>query len=161
MKWLATGLALALAFVVQSALTLILPGPGRLLDPFLVVVVYCGLTGGETHGMLAGAAAGWIQDTQFGGTVNGLSALTKLLIGFAVGVAATRFLMAATSARLLVLFAATLVDALVFERLALVFEVGASDVSLRLLFARALANAILGVLAFQAFEMRVRREVRS
>lgn len=160
MRWLATGLALALAFVIQSALTLILPGPGRLLDPFLVVVVYCGLTGGETHGMLAGAAAGWIQDTQFGGTVNGLSALTKLLVGFAVGVAATRFLMAATSARLLVLFAATLVDALVFERLALVFEVGASDVSLRLLFARAVANAVLGVLAFQAFEMRVRREVR-
>jgi rod shape-determining protein MreD len=159
-RWLATGLALALAFVIQSALTLILPGPGRLLDPFLVVVVYCGLTGGETHGMLAGAAAGWIQDTQFGGTVNGLSALTKLLVGFAVGVAATRFLMAATSARLLVLFAATLVDALVFERLALVFEVGASDVSLRLLFARAVANAVLGVLAFQAFEMRVRREVR-
>ncbi len=160
MKWLATALALALAFVIQSALTLILPGPGRLLDPFLVVVVYCGLTGGETHGMLAGAAAGWIQDTQFGGTVNGLSALTKLLVGFVVGVAATRFLMAATSARLLVLFAATLVDALVFERLALVFEVGASDVSLRLLFARAIANAILGVLAFQAFEMRMRREVR-
>lgn len=160
MKWLATGLALVLAFVIQSSLTLILPGPGRLLDPFLVVVVYCGLIGGETHGMLAGATAGWIQDTQFGGTVNGISALTKLLIGFAVGIAATRFLMTTTSARLLVLFAATLVDALVFERLALVFEVGASDVSLRLLFARAVANAILGVLAFQAFEMRVRREVR-
>jgi rod shape-determining protein MreD len=161
MKWLATGVALALAFAIQSALTLILPGPGRLLDPFLVVVVYCGLTGGETQGMLAGAAAGWIQDTQFGGTVTGLSALTKLIIGFAVGVAATRFLMAATSARLLVLFAATLVDALVFERLALVFEIGASEVSLRLLFARAIANAVLGVLAFQALELRMRREARS
>lgn len=161
MKWLATGLALGLAFVIQSALTLVLPGPGRLLDPFLVVVVYCGLTGGETHGMLAGAAAGWIQDTQFGGAVIGLAALTKLLVGFAVGMAATRFLVSATSARLLVLFAATLVDALVFERLALVFEIAASEMSLRVLFVRAVANAVLGVLALQAFELRTRHEAHS
>lgn len=161
MKWLATGLALGLAFVIQSALTLVLPGPGRLLDPFLVVVVYCGLTGGETHGMLAGTAAGWIQDTQFGGAVIGLAALTKLLVGFAVGVAATRFLVSAPSARLLVLFAATLVDALIFERLALVFEIAASEMSLRVLFARAVANAVLGVLALQAVELRVRHEARS
>jgi rod shape-determining protein MreD len=160
MKWVATALALLVAFVIQSALTVILPWPGRLLDPFLVVVVYCGLTGGETHGMLAGAAAGWIQDIQFGGPVTGLSALTKLLLGFSVGVAATRFLMATTSARLLVLFGATLLDALIFERLALVFEVGASEISLRLLFARAVANAVLGVLAFQALELRARREAR-
>jgi len=161
MKWLGTGLALGLAFVIQSALTLVLPGPGRLLDPFLVVVVYCGLTGGETHGMLAGAVAGWIQDTQFGGAVIGMAALTKLLVGFAVGMAATRFLVTATSARLLVLFAATLVDAMVFERLAVVFEIAASEMSLRVLFTRAVANAVLGVLAFQAFELRARRETGS
>ncbi len=161
MRWLATGLGLGLALVIQSGLTLVLPGPGRLLDPFLVVVVYCGLTGGETHGMLAGATAGWIQDTQFGGAVSGLSALTKLLVGFAVGMAATRFLVTASLARLLVLFGATLIDALIFERLALVFEIAASEMSLRLLLARAVANAVLGVLAFQALEFRAQREQRS
>jgi rod shape-determining protein MreD len=160
MKWLGTALSLALAVVIQSGLTLVMPEPGRLLDPFLVVVVYCGLVGGETHGMMAGVVAGWIQDALFGSTVTGLSALTKLLIGFGVGVAATRFLMTSHTARLLVLFGATLLDALVFERLALLFEVDASLLSLRVLLVRAVATAVLGVLAYRAFEMRTRREVR-
>ncbi len=160
MRWLATGAALVLAFLIQSGLTLVMPEPGRLIDPFLVVVVYCGLVGGETHGMLAGVVAGWIQDALFGSTVTGISALTKLLIGFGVGIAATRFLMTTTSVRMLVLFAATLLDALVFERFALLFEVSASDLSLRVLLVRAVANSVLGVLAFQAFELRARRTVR-
>ena len=57
----------------------------RVFDPFLLVVVYCGLTGGEVHGMLAGAAAGWVQDVHFGGRILGLSGLSKLLVGFGVG----------------------------------------------------------------------------
>ena len=54
-----------------------LPAEARFLDPFLLVVVYCALVGGETHGMLAGAAAGWVQDVHFGGSVLGLSALAE------------------------------------------------------------------------------------
>lgn len=161
MKWLWTAVALLLAFVLQSGLSLVVSGNGRLLDPFLLVVVYCGLTGGETHGMLAGAGAGWIQDVEFGGSVGGLSALTKLLLGFAVGMTATRFLLATPAARVLVLFAATLLDALVFERLALVFEVPAAEVSLAGLVARSLINALVGGLAFYAIELRVRKEARS
>lgn len=160
MRWLWTALALLLALMLQSGLSLVV-GNGRLLDPFLLVVVYCGLVGGETHGMLTGAVAGWIQDIQFGGPVTGLSALTKLLLGFAVGMTATRFLLATPAARLLVLFAATLLDALVFERLALVFEVPAAEVSLEGLIARGVVNALVGGLAFYALELRLRKEVRS
>ena len=57
-----TGLAIAGAVLVETALGYLVPAPGRYLDPFLLVVVYCALAGGETHGMLAGAAAGWVQD---------------------------------------------------------------------------------------------------
>lgn len=161
MKWLWTLVALLFALVLQSGLTLLLPGHGRLLDPFLLVVVYCGLIGGETHGMLAGGAAGWIQDIEFGGTVTGLSALTKIVLGFAVGMTATRFLLATAGARVLVLFASTLLDALVFERLALVFEVPAAELSAGSLLSRAALNALVGGLAFHALEMRFRREARS
>jgi rod shape-determining protein MreD len=160
-KWLWTALALLLALVLQSGLSLVLPGHGRLLDPFLLVVVYCGLVGGETHGMLAGAAAGWIQDIEFGGSVTGLAALTKILVGFAVGMTATRFLLASTGARVLVLFAATLLDALAFERLALVFEIPASEVSAAGLLSRAALNALVGGLLFHALELRLRREART
>ncbi len=160
MKWPLTIAGLLLALAAQTALSLVLPREGRLIDPFLLVVVYCGLVFGETHGMLAGTAAGWIQDLHFGGAVTGLQALTKILIGFAVGATATRFLIAATTTRFLVLFAATLLDALVFERFALVFEVPASEISLSGLFGRAALNAVLGSLLFQALDTRLRQAAR-
>jgi cell shape-determining protein MreD len=152
------GLVLALA--IQTGLGLVFPREGRLFDPFLLVVVYSGLVFGETHGMLAGTAAGWIQDLQFGGGVTGLQPLTKILIGFAVGATATRFLIAAATTRFLVLFAATLLDALVFERFALVFEVPASELSLAGLFGRAGLNAALGSVLFQILDARLRGAVR-
>ena len=80
------------------------------------MVVYCGLTGGETHGMLAGAAAGWVQDVHFGGPVVGLSGLTKVLVGFGGRRWRPRASCSAGPApRVLVLFAAALADALLFE----------------------------------------------
>jgi hypothetical protein len=53
-----TGLAIAGAVLVETALSYLVASPGRYIDPFLLVVVYCALSFGETHGMLAGAAAG-------------------------------------------------------------------------------------------------------
>jgi rod shape-determining protein MreD len=159
-RWPLTGAALIVALALQSALTLVLPRESGLFDPFLLVVVYCGLVFGETHGMLAGTAAGWIQDLQFGGAVSGLQPLTKMLVGFAVGVAATRFLIAAATTRFLVVFAATLLDALAFERFALVFDVPTSQVSASSLVARAVLNALAGSLLFQAVDARLRREAR-
>lgn len=160
MRWTLTALALLVALAVQTGLTLLLPRESRLLDPFLLVVVYCGLVFGETHGMLAGAAAGWVQDIQFGGAVTGLQALTKILVGFGVGAVATRFLIAATATRFMVLFAATLVDALVFERFARLFDVPAADVSAAGLLGRGALNALLGSLLFHAIDARLRRERR-
>lgn len=160
MRWALTGVSLLVALALQTAFTLLLPRESRLFDPFLLVVVYCGLVFGETHGMLAGTAAGWIQDLQFGGAVSGLQPLTKLLVGFAVGAAATRFLIAAAITRFLVVFAATLLDALAFQRFALVFDVPASDVSASGLLARAVLNALVGSLLFQAVDARLRREAR-
>ena len=96
------------ALLVQTALSrLIVPGQARILDPFLLVVVYCGAHGGETHGMLAGAAAGWVQDVHFGGPrARALRRSPRSLVGF--GGRARRHALPARGAggaRLLVLFA--------------------------------------------------------
>ena len=161
MKLVWTGGALVVALVLQSTLGILVPGEARIVDPFLLVVVYCGLVGGETHGMLAGMAAGWVQDIHFGGPVAGLSGLTKLLVGFGVGVAGSRFLVVGTAPRLLVLFAASLADAILFERLALVFELPLSSLTILSLLGRATANALAGAVLFELAEMRFRRrEVR-
>lgn len=158
MRWMLTALAVLAALGMQTGLGLVLPQASRFVDPFLLVVVYCGLVFGETHGMLAGALAGWVQDLQFGGSVTGLQALTRILIGFGVGAVATRFLIVATATRFLLLFAATLVDALVFERFARVFEVPTSELSSLGLLGRGAVNALLGSLLFPAVDARRSRQ---
>jgi rod shape-determining protein MreD len=152
-----TAAAILAALLLQTALGIVMPTSGRVLDPFLLVVVYCGLAGGETHGMLAGVAAGWVQDIHFGGSVAGLSALSKLVVGYAVGLAGNRFMIVGTGPRLLVLIAATVADAVLFDRLALVFEVGAAALSVADLLTRAAVNALVGAAVFGVVDFRLRR----
>jgi rod shape-determining protein MreD len=149
-----TAVALVAALAVQTALSLIGPGWARILDPFLLVVVYCGLKGGETHGMLAGAAAGWMQDVHFGGRVLGLAGLTKVLVGFGVGLAGTRFQLTEPGARLLVVVMAVLLDALVLRQLAGAFDVTTGSLTVGGLAVRAGVNAAIGVPLFALLERR-------
>jgi len=152
---LAAGAILA-ALLWQTAISRISPGYAWLLDPFLLAVVYFGLTGGELQGTLVGAAAGWVQDIQFGGTIVGFGGLTKLLVGFAVGLASERFVLVGSAPRLIAVFGATLLDALLLERLAALFQVPITELSFAGLVARANANAIAGVLLFEGIERRRR-----
>jgi rod shape-determining protein MreD len=151
-----TGFALLGAFLLQSALGWLLPSYARFVDPFLVVVVSCALAGGETHGMLAGAAAGWVQDALFGGRILGLSGLSKVLVAFLVGVAGARFQLGEAGPRALVLAASTLLDALLLSSLASVFNVTLNPFPFWGHLIRAVANAALGLLAFRALEGRGR-----
>jgi rod shape-determining protein MreD len=152
-----TGLAIAGAVLVETALGYLVPGPGRYLAPLLLVAVYCALTGDEVNGMLAGAAAGWVQDVLFGGRVLGISALSKLLVGYAVGAAAGRFLIATTAARALVVLLATVADALLVQWLASVFSVDAAGLSPVALASRATLNALAGGLLFALVDRRRQR----
>jgi rod shape-determining protein MreD len=150
-----TALAIAGAVLVETALAYLVASPGRYLDPFLLVVVYCALAGGETHGMLAGAAAGWVQDALFGGRVLGLAGLSKLVVGFAVGLAGGRFMIASAAARALVVLLATVVDTLLVQWLASVFSVPASGLSPLALLSRSTLNALVGGLVFALVDRRL------
>jgi cell shape-determining protein MreD len=154
MKIAWTALAILAALCLQSALGVLAPAHARAFDPFILVVVYCGLTGGESHGMLAGMAAGWVQDIHFGGPVVGPSALTKLVVGFGVGLAASRFLISGTAPRLLTLFVAGIADAWLLERLAAVFDLPLGSMGLLAQLSRAAVNAVAGVVAFELVELR-------
>lgn len=156
MKVFWTGLAILGAFLLQSALGWLLPSYARFVDPFLVVVVSCALAGGETHGMLAGAAAGWVQDALFGGRILGLSGLSKVLVAFLVGVAGARFQLGEAGPRALVLALSTLLDAFLLSSLASVFNVTLNPVPFWGHLLRASANAALGLLAFRGLESRGR-----
>jgi rod shape-determining protein MreD len=150
-------LALLAALLLQTALSRVLPGQARIVDAFLLVMVYYGLSGGETQGMVVGALGGWIQDIQFGGSVVGLSGLTRVLIGFAVGTAGSRFHLSEPGPRVLVVFLAALADGLVFSALASAFDVGITRLSPLAMLARAGVNATVGVLAFELVDRQLRR----
>jgi rod shape-determining protein MreD len=152
-----TALAIVGALLVETGLSYLVIEPGRYLDPFLLVVVYCALTGGETHGMLAGMAAGWVQDVHFGGEVLGLAALSKLLVGFAVGAAGSHLLITSTSARALVLLLATVADAILVLWLASVFAIGVSPMSPVTLASRATLTAVVGGVLFALIDRRLQR----
>ena len=152
-----TAVAIAGAVLVETALAHLVASPGRYLDPFLLVVIYCALSFGETHGMLAGAAAGWVQDVMFGGRVLGLSALAKLVVGFSVGLAGGRFLIATTAARALVVLLAAVADALLVQWLASVFSVDSRSLPPLALAARATLSALVGGLLFALVDRRVAR----
>jgi rod shape-determining protein MreD len=156
-KALGVGLALVSALLLQSVLTRVLPAHARVFDPFLLVMVYYGLSGGETEGMVIGAIGGWIQDIQFGGGVLGLSGLCRVLLGFGVGMAGTRFHLTEPAPRALVLFLAAVADALVFTALAGAFDVAITHLSPLLLLTRAAVNAGVGVVAFELVDRRLRR----
>lgn len=156
MKRLAwTAVAIVAALLVETGLSYLVTEPGRYLDPFLLVVVYCALSGGEIHGMLAGMAAGWVQDIHFGGEVLGLSALSKLLVGFAVGAAGAHLLITTTSARALVLLLATVADAILVMWLASVFAIGASPMDPITLASRASLTAVAGGILFALIDRRL------
>ncbi len=157
--WIAA--AIVGALLAQSVLSQLTPLHARDFDPFLLVLVYCGLILGETQGMLAGAAAGWVQDVHFGGTIVGLSGLTKLIVGFAVGQSGRHFNLSSPASRLLVVFAATLVDAVLFAALASVFDVKIYELSVRGLAARATFNALAGAVVYEIVERRRQREANA
>ena len=157
MRLFGVALALLAALLLQTALTRVLPGHARIFDAFLLVMVYYGLAGGETQGMMVGALGGWIQDIQFGGSVLGLSGLTRVLVGFAVGTAGTRFHLSEPAPRALVLFLAALADGLVFSAIASAFDVGVTRLTPLEMLLRAGVNATAGVLLFGLVDRQLGR----
>lgn len=155
MTILIAAIALAVALVLQAALSLVGPSLAHVFDPFTIVVVYFALRHGETAGMLAGAAAGWLQDLHFAGPVVGVSALSKVLVGFAVGFAGSRLLLTGAWERLLVVLGAALLDTLLFERLLSLFDLPAEPVGIATLMLRATITALIAATIFGLLDRRV------
>jgi rod shape-determining protein MreD len=145
--------------LVETSLGYLVPGPGRLFDPFLLVVVYAALVGGEARGMLTGMAAGWVQDVLFGGRVLGLVALSKLLVGYLLGLAGGRLLITGTSARALAVLLATLADGLLVPWLASVFTLELTPLGPLGLLGRASVNATVAAALFALVERQARRSL--
>jgi rod shape-determining protein MreD len=143
-------LAVLVAALVQSAISLIIPKHSGLFDPFLILTVHYSLTRGEGVGMIVGTAAGWVQEVLFGGHVLGLLGLTRAILSYLVGQAGRRFLLNSAGAHLIVIAAASLLDGWLRVRLAALFDLPFRDTGYDTLLQRAVVNALVGAIAFGA-----------
>ena len=104
------GAALVLvSAALQAMLTGAWPRLSMFFDLPLVVVIYYGIKKGPAGALLAGAGVGLLQDS-LEGTLLGVNALAKALVGYLVGFLGLRFALAPFMSRVLVLAAATVLS---------------------------------------------------
>lgn len=140
------GLALAVALALQTTVGRYMAGVGS-IDLVLVVVIYVALSFGPVPGLLAGSVGGLAQDVLSGGIV-GVGGLAKTIVGFVAGVVGMQFIVAAALPRFFVFVGATMVQAACFFGLYAMLQPELSTTYTAVIW-QALANALVGILAFQ------------
>jgi rod shape-determining protein MreD len=143
--------AIALALALQTTLARFLVDGTGVVDLVLVVVVYVALTTGPASGMLAGSAAGIIQDALSSGVI-GVGGLAKSIVGFAVGVIGQQFIVTAALPRLVMFMGATAAHAAIFMGFYVVLGLRSFPSPWVAIVSQALGNALVGILAFSLIE---------
>jgi rod shape-determining protein MreD len=150
-KALAVFIAIALALGLQTTLARFVVGGSAAVDLVLVAVVAVALTIGPVGGMLAGSAAGLIQDALSSGVI-GIGGLAKTIVGFPAGAFGQQFIVTAALPRLVIFVAATVLHGAVFMGLYYVLDLRTFPSPWKPLAAQALGNALVGIVAFGIIE---------
>lgn len=153
MKFLWAAGAIVIALVFQTTIARVAMRGAVAIDMVLVTVVYVALTTGPATGLLAGAAAGLLQDALVASPVLGIGGLAKTIVGFLAGLVGTQFIVAQSLPRFVVFFAATLVHAGVFIGLNALLDVRHFGTPYAAVTGQAASNALVGVVAFRLVEL--------
>lgn len=139
------------ALVLQTMAARFLVGGSAVVDLVLVVVVYLALTKGPVTSMLAGSAAGLVQDALSSGVI-GIGGFTKLLVGFLVGSIGQQFIMTAALPRFAIFLVATLLHAAVFMGLYMLIGFRTFSSPFTAALSQAVGNVVVGMIAFTIIE---------
>jgi rod shape-determining protein MreD len=147
MKTAAVIAALAVALVLQTTLAGVsLAGSSR-VNLVLVAVIYVALAYGPVFGLLAGCAAGLVQDSIAGGMI-GIGGLSKTLVGFFVGVLGAQFIVTTPVPRFLMFFGASMFHEVCFQALYALVESRTMRFDVSHAVIQALVNGAVGISAF-------------
>jgi hypothetical protein len=149
---IALGLLL-LALILQGVLSLVAP-ISAYVDLPLVVATWFALSRGEILGMVGGSLSGWLSEIAFGRGIKGVSGLVRLVLGFALGLLGSRFLISGTAQRFFVLLTVTVIDTRAFEWIAPSFGMSPVEYSPTAMTVRGIINAFAGLMLFALFERR-------
>jgi rod shape-determining protein MreD len=139
------------AIALQTTLSGLLTGGAIAINLVLVAVVYLALSYGAVTGTLVGMVGGLAQDTLAGGIV-GIGGMTKTVVGFFVGVLGAQFNLSTTVPRLVMFAAATVVHQVLFEGLHAMIGGQPFVLQWSAVLIQALANALVGIMAFLIVE---------
>ena len=151
MKGFGILLAIALALALQTTLARFLVAGTAAIDLVLVVVVYVALTTGPGTGMLAGSAAGLIQDALSSGVI-GVGGLAKSIVGFMAGALGQQFIVTAPLPRFVMFLAATALHSTVFMGLYVLLGLRTFQTPWAAIGSQALGNAVVGMIGFTLVE---------
>jgi rod shape-determining protein MreD len=143
--------ATVISLALQTTVTRWL-GERVAVDLVLVVVVYAALLAGPATGLLTGTVAGLIQDALSIGVI-GIGGLSKTIVGFLAGVVGTQFIVSQAPSRFVVFFAATLLHAVIFMGLYELLGLRDFGIPYAKVLEQAFANAVIGIVAFEAAEL--------
>jgi rod shape-determining protein MreD len=150
-KGLVVLMILALGITLQSTVARYFIGRMP-VDFVLVAVVYVALSFGPVAGLLGGTAAGLAQDALSGGIL-GIGGLTKTIVGFLAGIIGAQFIVSSALPRFVMFFVASIVHTACFMGIyALLPDARATVVPYGQIAVQAVANAVIGLLSFQAVE---------
>ena len=145
-------LAIILALALQTTIARFVVAGRVAVDLVLVVVVYVALSSGAVPGLMTGTVAGLIQDSLSTGVI-GIGGLAKTIVGFVTGIIGTQLNIAEPVARFVVFFAATVVHQAITIGLGTVLGLQTFGVPYAAIAGEALANAVVGVAAFQLTDL--------
>ncbi len=137
--------------LLQSGLSLFLP-VSAYVDLPLVVATWFALSRGEIPGMVGGSLSGWLSEALFGRGIKGVSGLIRLVLGFALGLLGSRFLISGAVPRFSLLLTVTVIDTRAFEWIAPAFGMSPVQYSPTAMTVRGFINATVGLVLFALFE---------
>lgn len=144
---------LLFALLLQGVLSLYLP-ISDYVDLPLVVATWFALSRGEISGMVGGSLSGWLSEALFGRGIRGVSGLIRLVLGFALGLLGSRFLITGTLPRFVLLLTVTVIDTRAYEFIAPAFGMSPVQYSPGAMTVRGTINATVGLVLFALFERR-------
>jgi len=142
--------ALLGSVVLQSVLAGAWPRTMAFVDLPLIVVLYYGITQGPGSALMVGLAAGLLQDV-LQGTLLGLNALSKALVGYLVGMMGLRLALGPALPRVLVIAAAAVLSRAIEMGTLAIMGRRFAPLSLPFLLEAMLGTCIAGTLLIGAF----------
>jgi len=104
--------------------------------------------------MVGGSLSGWLSEALFGRGIRGVSGLIRLVLGFALGLLGSRFLITGALPRFFLLLTVTVIDTRAYEWIAPAFGMSPVQYSPGAMTIRGTINAAVGLVLFGLFERR-------